>query len=77
MLGRTGLYHVPIPVPSGGSPATDAATNPAWNLGAGVGYTVGPVAPFLEIRYVAAGALRGYPRTMFIPVVLGIRFGGR
>jgi opacity protein-like surface antigen len=77
VLAGLGLYHVTIAVTSGGSTANDAATKPAWNLGAGMSYAFGPIAPFFEARYVAVSALSGYPRTTFIPFVLGVRFSGR
>ena len=76
LLGGLGLYHVTIAVTSGDSATNDAATKAAWNLGAGLGYGLGPVTPFLEVRYVGMAALSGFPRTTFVPVVLGIRFGG-
>jgi opacity protein-like surface antigen len=76
VIGGFGLYHITIAVISGDSTANDSATKPAWDLGAGLSYALGSVAPFLEIRYVAAAAVSGFPRTTFVPIVLGLRFGG-
>jgi hypothetical protein len=32
---------------------------------------------FVEARYVDVSAVSGFPRTTFIPITAGVRFGGR
>ena len=76
VLGGLGLHHVAIAVTSGSATSNNSATKPALNVGAGMSYRIGPVAPFLEARYVAVAAVPGFPRTTFVPIVLGLGFGG-
>lgn len=77
LVGGVGVYHVTISVTSGGSTADDGRTRFAWNLGGGITYRLGGVAPFLEARYVDVGAGSGFPATTVFPITAGIRFGSR
>lgn len=73
VLAGVGLYHATISVTSGNSTADNPATKPAWNLGGGLLYQIGVVAPFLEVRFVHVAALSGFPSTTFFPITAGIR----
>jgi len=75
LLGGIGVYHMTISVTSGGSTADNSETRFAWNLGGGIGLRVRGTALFLEARYIDVGAVSGFPRTTFLPITAGIRFG--
>jgi opacity protein-like surface antigen len=77
LLGGLGMYHVTISVTSGDSTTDNSETKLAWNLGAGISYRFGGVAAFLEARYVNPAAVSGFPRTTFLPIIAGVRFGER
>jgi len=74
-LGGMGAYHVTISVTSGGSTSDNSATRFAWNLGGGVRYRMRGTTLFLEARYVDVTAVAGFPKTTFLPITAGIRFG--
>jgi opacity protein-like surface antigen len=76
LLGGLGIYHVTISVTSGSATTDDTATKVAWNLGAGATYHLARVALFLEARYVSVAAAASFPRTTFLPITAGVRFGG-
>jgi len=76
VLGGIGAYHITISVTSGGSTADNAATKVAWNLGGGILYRLRSAALFLEARYIDVAAVSGFPRTTWVPIAAGIRFGG-
>jgi opacity protein-like surface antigen len=75
VLGGMGAYHVTISVTSGGSTTDNSATRFAWNLGGGMRYRMRGVTLFLEARYVDVAAVTGFPKTTFLPITVGIRFG--
>jgi opacity protein-like surface antigen len=77
LLGGLGMYHVTISVTSGDSTTENSETKLAWNLGAGVSFRLGGGAAFLELRYVNLAAVSGFPRTTFLPIIAGLRFGDR
>jgi opacity protein-like surface antigen len=77
LLGGIGVYHVTISVTSGGSTEDNAATKFAWNVGGGLGWRIGRAALFFEARHVNVAAKSGFPRTTFLPITAGVRFGGR
>lgn len=74
-LGGIGLYHVTISVTAGDSTTNNSGTKLAWNLGGGLTYRLRSAALFLELRYVSAAAVSGFPKTAFLPFAIGIRFG--
>ncbi|HEX4628294.1 MAG TPA: outer membrane beta-barrel protein [Gemmatimonadales bacterium] len=76
LLTGLGVYHLTISVTSGGATTDDTATKLAWNVGGGATYRLGGVAVFVEARYVTVGAAAGFPRTTFLPITAGVRFGG-
>ncbi len=75
VLGGVGLYHVTISVTAGDSTTNNSGTKLAWNLGGGLTYRLRSAALFLELRYVSAAAVSGFPKTTFMPLTIGIRFG--
>jgi opacity protein-like surface antigen len=77
VIGGIGLYHTTISVSSGGSTTDNTATKLAWNLGAGLDCGLRGIALFFEARYVNIAAVSGFPRTTFLPITAGVRFGGR
>jgi opacity protein-like surface antigen len=76
VLGGIGVYHTTITVTVADSTPTDADTKLAWNLGGGISYSVRSIALFLEVRYISAGAVTGFPRSTVLPITAGVRFGG-
>jgi outer membrane protein with beta-barrel domain len=76
VLGGVGVYHVTITTTSGGSTTDNAETKLAWNLGGGLIYSLRTFAVLLEARLVDVAAVSGFPRTTFLPVTVGVRFGG-
>lgn len=74
-LGGIGLYHVTISVTAGDSTTSNSGTKLAWNLGGGLSYRLRSAALFFELRYVSAAAVSGFPKTTFLPLTIGIRFG--
>jgi opacity protein-like surface antigen len=91
LLGGIGVYHTTISITGGRFlPADTAETTVAWNVGAGVLYSARGVTFFLEARYVDVAGGLGFscplatscarqpgPRTTFLPIMAGIRFGER
>jgi len=77
VIGGIGLYHTTISVSTSDSTTDDSATKPAWNLGGGVVCGLGGVVLFVEARYVNVAAVSGFPKTTFLPITAGVRFGGR
>jgi Outer membrane protein beta-barrel domain len=73
LFGGVGVWHSTIKVSVGGASTQTSATKFAWELGGEI--IRGPV--FLELRYVAVAAAKGYPRTSFFPLSIGVRFGRR
>ncbi len=76
LLGGIGVYHITISATSGSSTGANSATKFAWDVGGGILYRPGGIGVFLEARYVAVAAVAGFPRTTFLPITLGLRFGG-
>lgn len=72
-LGGIGVYHVTISVKTDSGTVDSPATKPAWNLGGGLTYPLGPVVPFLEARYVHVSAVSGFPSMTFVPITAGVR----
>ena len=62
---------------SGGATADTSETKFAWNVGGGITWDVSNMGIFLEARYVHVAAAFGAPEVTFMPLQLGIRFGGR
>jgi len=77
VIGGIGLYHTTISLTSGDSTTDNAATKLAWNLGAGLDCGLRGMVLFFEARYVNVAAVAGFPRTTFLPITAGVRFGGR
>jgi opacity protein-like surface antigen len=77
VIGGIGLYHTTISVSTGDSTTDNAATKLAWNLGGGLVCGLRGMALFFEARYVNVAAVSGFPRTTFLPITAGVRFGGR
>lgn len=75
VLGGMGLYHVTISVTAGDSTTHSSGTEFAWNLGGGLSYPVRSAALFLELRYVNAAAVSGFPRTTVLGLTTGVRTG--
>jgi len=73
LFGGVGVWHSTIDVSVGGASSQSSATKLAWQLGGELAR--GPV--FLELRYVAVTAAKGFPRTSFFPLSIGARFGWR
>jgi len=69
LFGGIGMWHSTITVSVGGGSTHTSATKLAWQLGGEL--TLGRL--FLELRYVAVGPAKGYPRTSFLPVSVGVR----
>jgi len=90
VLGGIGVYYTAISITGGRFlPADTAETTVAWNLGAGILYSTRGVVLFFEARYVDVAGGLGFscplatscarqpgPRTTFLPLMAGIRFGG-
>ncbi len=74
LFGGIGVWHSTITVSVGGGSTHTSATKLAWQLG---GELTGRGRLFLEVRYVAVAAAKGYPRTSFFPVSVGVRLGKR
>jgi hypothetical protein len=89
LLGGIGVYHTTISITGGRFlPADTAETTVAWNVGAGILYSTGGVVLFVEGRYVDVAGGLGFscplatscarqpgPRTTFLPIMAGVRFG--
>lgn len=75
-IGGLGLYHTTISVSNSDSTTDNSATKLTWNLGGGLVYGLRGAALFLEARYVNVAAVPGFPRTTFLPITGGVRFGG-
>jgi opacity protein-like surface antigen len=78
-IAGLGLYHTTISVSNSDSTTDNSATKLAWNLGGGLVYALRGgrgAALFLEARYVNVAAVPGFPRTTFLPITAGVRFGG-
>ena len=73
LFGGIGVWHSSVSVSVGGASTNTSATKLAWQLGGEV--TSGPI--FLELRYVMIAAAKGYPRTSFFPVSVGVRLDKR
>jgi hypothetical protein len=73
LFGGVGVWHSSIKVSVGGASTHTSATKLAWQLGGEVAR--GPLV--VEFRYVAVAAAKGYPRTTFFPLSVGVRFGRR
>ena len=71
LFGGMGVWHSTITVSVGGGSTHTSTTKLAWQLGGEL--TRGRL--FLELRYVAVAAAKGYPRTSFFPVSVGVRLG--
>ena len=76
IFGGGGPYHVRLSVTSGGATSDTSETKFAWNLGGGITWDVSNMGIFLEARYVHVAAAFGLPEATFMPLQLGLRFGG-
>ena len=73
LFGGIGVWHSTITVSVGGGSTHTSTTKLAWQLGGELTRD----RLFLELRYVAVAAAKGYPRTSFFPVSVGVRLGKR
>jgi outer membrane protein with beta-barrel domain len=77
LVGGIGVYHATISVSQTNATTHNSKTKLAGNLGGGIVYGLPGVALFLEARYVNVAPVSGFPRTTFVPITTGVRFGGR
>ena len=78
LFGGGGPHRVRLSVTSGGVTADTSATKFAWTVGGGIVWDVSRsnTGIFLEARYVHVAAAFDTPPVTFMPLMLGIRFGG-
>jgi opacity protein-like surface antigen len=78
VLGGIGIENVKVSITSRGVANETSETKFAWNVGAGLTYSIGGAALFLEARYFkAADPYAGGFKIAFFPITAGIRFGGK
>jgi outer membrane protein with beta-barrel domain len=73
LFGGVGVWHSTIDVSVGSGSTKTSATKLSWQVGGEL--ERGPL--FVELRYVAVTAAKGFPRTSFFPFSIGARFGRR
>jgi hypothetical protein len=71
VLGGVGFFNAKTEV---GSVEGEGQTNVAFNLGGGLTFKAGGMAVFVEARYINVST--DPSSSSFIPIVLGLRFGG-
>jgi opacity protein-like surface antigen len=77
MLGGLGLYNVKLAVTSQGVTADSSETKFSWNVGAGLSFAVGGAAVFFEARYLDVAKSFDAAKTSYVPITVGVRFGGK
>ena len=77
IFGGGGPYHVRLSVTSGGATADTSETKFGWNIGGGITWDVSNMGIYIEARYVHVAAAFGAPAVTFMPLQVGILFGGR
>ena len=77
LLAGIGMYNFKLAVSSGNTTVDTSKTKFTWNGGAGLSYRLGGAALFLEARYFDMSAPFGGSDIKFVPIIAGVRFGGR
>lgn len=77
VLAGIGMYNFKLSVTSGNVTADTSKTKFAWNGGAGLNYSVGSAALFLEMRLFDISSPFGGSDIKYLPIIVGVRFGGR
>jgi len=77
LLAGIGMYNFKLAVSSGNATVDTSKTKFTWNGGAGLSYRLGGAALFLEARYFDMAAPFGGSDIKYVPIIAGVRFGGR
>lgn len=74
LLAGGGVYHVQIKATAGSTTIDTSETKFTWDFGGGAKFGAGPASFFAEIRYVSIQESGG--ATKFVPITVGVMFGG-
>jgi opacity protein-like surface antigen len=77
LLAGIGMYNFKLAVSSGNATVDTSKTKFTWNGGAGLSYRLGGAALFLEARYFDMASPFGGSDIKYVPIIAGVRFGGR
>ncbi|PYP44179.1 MAG: hypothetical protein DMD42_08485 [Gemmatimonadetes bacterium] len=77
LLAGIGVYNTKLTVTSGNVTADTSKTKFTWNGGAGLSYGMRGAALFVEARYYNISSPFGGTDLRYIPIIAGVRFGGK
>jgi opacity protein-like surface antigen len=77
VLAGGGIYNFRQLVTSSTATLDTSTTKFAWNAGAGLSYTLARAGLFVEVRYVDILAPFSGSDIKYVPIIAGVRFGGR